>query len=615
MPAPAIRTELTKISLKALLALFLIPGSTLFFANHFKNATDAQYSAEIVQSIAVSQKMTDVEKQAAEQYFQTIKPSTTCFNNEPDIAQYRADVCADYSEMWQFVVVEKIAFWTVLGGVALLLIMVALGVLAFSRRTVQYMSFVFGWRVLIFASASEILLQGLFAVWLSFWVTAFFMNVYVIKLIAIVGIVVAIAIFNAVVAIFRHVPENNVVQGELITPEAAPALWSRVREFADRLNTAAPAQIIAGIDANFFVTENSLQVGDYKTRGRSLFVSIPLLRVLDQTEADAVLAHELGHFVGGDTENMAALGPKLVQYDFYSEHMRQGGVTVIAFFLLNLYRVIFEIALQKSSREREFAADNIAAGLTSPQAISNSLVKVAAYANYRGEVESKLFEQNEQHTGNLGIGPRVALGLNTFSQSSEFVEMMRAGNVPHPFDSHPPLLERMQNVGHVLSEQDFAIVVCTAPAVSWADSIHDAESIEQRQWQAFEQYFSQVHEETLAYRYEPANDIERELVLRYFPPIVFKLKKAQVFEINYAGLELPDDKGTVSWDSVKDLKYEDATMSADKLTITHPEKGLLGAKTTKVPLAINSKERDQVKALLGQYWRRHQVMRAQTKAP
>ncbi|MGH8500444.1 MAG: M48 family metallopeptidase, partial [Methylococcales bacterium] len=348
--SPAIRKELAKISLTALLALFLLPGLTLYFANHFKSASDVRYVEEINQSIRASENMTDADKQAAMEYFQAVQPSATCFNNTPDMAAYRADVCSDYSEMWQFVVVEKVAFWTVMAGVLLLVLMVALGALAFARRSVQYISFVFGWRVLVFASASEIMLQGLFAVWLSFWLTAFFMNIYVIKLIAIVGVVVAIGIFSAVVAIFRRVAENNIVQGEMVTPEVAPALWSRIREFADKLNTAPPTQIIAGIDANFFVTENSLKVGEQSTRGRSLYISIPLLRVLDQTEADAVLAHELGHFVGGDTANAAALGPKLVQYDFYSEQMRQGGVTIVAFFLLNLYRVIFEMALQKSSR-------------------------------------------------------------------------------------------------------------------------------------------------------------------------------------------------------------------------------------------------------------------------
>jgi Zn-dependent protease with chaperone function len=611
--AHAVRKELVSIAVKALFALFLIPLVTLLLANHFKRGTDARYLEQIEQSIAQDRSLSAADRPATLAFYESNLASSTCFNSDPDIADYRNGVCASYSEMWQFVVVEKIALLTVIGGVMLVGLMILLGVMAFSNRGVQYVSFVFGWRVLTLASALEIILQGAFLVWLSFWVTAYFMNEYIPKLIIIIAIVAAIAIFTAIRSIFRKVQQDNHVQGELITPEVAPALWSRIREFASKLNTAPPAQIIAGIDANFYVTEFPLQVGEHKTSGRSLFVSLPLLRVLDQTEADAVLAHELGHFVGGDTQNSAALGPKLMQYDDYNEQMRIGGVTFIAHCILNLYRVIFEMALQKSSREREFAADTIAAGLTSPQAISHSLVKVAAYSNYRNEVEGKLFEQDQKHSGSLGIAQRVAMGLNDFSQSNEFMESMRAGNVPHPFDSHPPLPERMKNVGYELSEQQFASVVCTAPSVTWIDSIHGAEVIEQRQWQAFEQNFSQVHEETLAYRYEPSTDEERELVLRYFPDVHFAMKNNQVFEINYAGILTPESPELIGWDRVKNLTYNDASIGADKLVVEHPEKGMIGAKTTKLSIAISSKERERFKAVLGQYWHRHQVMRAQVK--
>jgi Zn-dependent protease with chaperone function len=613
MSTPHVRKALGKIALKAVFALFLIPVATLFFAHQFKVGTDAQYSDYISQQISAAKDMSPADKEAATEFYKTNTASASCFTVDPELKDYRDDVCPQFSDVWQFVVVEKIAMLAIAAGVMLVGLMIVLGLLAFSKRAVQYISFIFGWRVLTMASAIEIIVQGAFLVWLSFWITAYYWNQYWPKLIGIVGIVAIIAMFTAIKSIFRKIKTDNTVQGELISPEAAPALWSRIQEFASKLGTAPPKHIIAGIDANFFVTESALQVGEQHTSGRSLFVSIPLLRVLDQSEADAVLAHELGHFVGGDTANSAALGPKLVQYDDYTEQMRVGGVTYIAYCLLNLYRVIFEMALQKSSREREFAADTIAAGLTSPQAISHSLVKVAAYASYRNEVEGKLFEQDQRHSGSLGIAQRVAMGLNEFSQSNEFMETMRQGNVPHPFDSHPPMPERMRNVGYELAEQDFARVVCTVPTITWVDSIAGADVIEARQWQAFEQNFSQVHEETLAYRYEPNTDEERELVLRYFPPVQFAMKKDQVFEVNYAGLLSPDQSELMSWDRVKNLTYDDATIGADKLTIEHPEKGLIGSKTTKLSIPIASSDRDRLKATIGQYWHRHQVMRSQEK--
>ncbi len=619
MTTPSLRNELKTIVISALLALFLLPGLTYLFTHHAQTVTDKEYLSEINNGISNDSSLSAAEKTSEKAFFAANLASTACGSADPDLSQYKANVCAPYSDLWQFMLVEKISLWTLILSFLLLLVMAGLGALAFANRTAQYVSFVVGWRTLIVASALMIVVQGGFATWLSYWLTAWYAHVYVVKLILIVAIAAAMAIFAALVAIFKRSTSDNFVQGELITVEQAPALWARIREFAAKLGTPAPSQIVAGIDTNFFVTETPLTIsagGDAdataakKTSGRALFVSIPLLRILDQNEAEAVLAHELGHYVGGDTANSAALGPKINQYDHYMQQMHDSGVTLPAFWLLRLYRVIFEFALQKSTREREFIADSTAARLTSPQGIVHSLVKISAYASYRAEVENKLFEQNEQHTGALDVGHRVANGLAAFSQSAAFTQAMQESNVPHPFDSHPPLLERMRNVGYALDAAHFPAVAANVPIASWADAIEGGRAIEARLWHAFEARFAKAHEETLAYRYEPSTEIERELVLRYFPPVAFALKKNQMFEVNYAGLKLPTAAETLSWDSVKNLIYDDATLGSDVLKIEHPEKGWLGQKTTKVTLSIARKERDQVKETMAKYWQRHQIMRA-----
>lgn len=43
-----------------------------------------------------------------------------------------------------------------------------------------------------------------------------------------------------------------------------------------RLRTAPPDHVVAGIDANFFVTQAPLKVGDKTTTGWSLFMCVPL---------------------------------------------------------------------------------------------------------------------------------------------------------------------------------------------------------------------------------------------------------------------------------------------------------------------------------------------------
>lgn len=614
MSEPTLKRAIGKIAFKALIALFLVPGLTLGVASWIRHDADAQIKAQIASEIARSTKMSADERAEASAFYAATAPSSACFDDAPELALLRKQACATYSPLWQFVTTERVAFATVAANVLLLLILVGLGALAFSNRQAQYASFVFGWRLLTFASAAQLVVQGAFAVWLSFWVTAHFFHVYIMKLILLVAVVAAMAVFAALMAIFRRLPRNNAIEGRLIAPHEAPALWARIRDYAQRLGTEPPAQIVAGIDANFFVTEMPLKVGEVTTRGRTLFMSLPLLRQLDNDEANAVFAHELGHFSGGDTAQSAALGPKLSQYDYYNAQLRQGGVAIVASWLLDLYRVIFEIALQQSSRRREFAADTVAAGLTSPQAVVHALVKVAAYAQYRHRVEHGLFAHNERHGEDLGIAQRVASGLATFGQSPEFTEAMRAAGVPHPFDSHPALEQRMRNVGYVLDEARYAEIVCMPASAPWTNDIVDADSIEREQWQAFEREFSQAHEETLAYRYEPATDEERALVLRYFPPQRFALKKDQAIVVTYAGLELPGHAEPLDWDRVESIAYDDATFGGDKLKLTHPERGWLGAKATKVSLAFTGKDRDAFKQTLGRYWHRHRVMRAQQQA-
>lgn len=607
------RKDFIRAGMLSLLAFFLIPVLALLFVRNAQTSMDENYLQAIEHHIERDQRLDQAAQGALKSFYRSMPPSAVCDNEEPRFAKYRSALCEPYAEMWQFHTAGKVAGWTIVGGLIVLLIVCGLGALAFVNRPAQYISFISGWRFLSLTSAVEVVLQGGLAVWLSFWVTAHYFHIYSIKLIALIGICAAIAMFYAVVSIFKRPPRENVVEGELVSEADAPKLWQVTRALAENLKTAPPDQIIAGIDVNFFVTESPLTVGGKTVAGRSLYVSIPLLRVLDGHEAGAVLAHELAHLRGGDTASSAALGPKLVQYDHYCHMMRSGGVTIPVFYLMLLYRLIFEIALKRDSREREFLADRIAAKAVSPAAIVQSLIKIAAYARYRGKIEQSLFEQSQQLGGSLGIAKYVASGLAPYVTSPEFLEDMKTAHVPHPFDSHPSMEERMANVGHAPDAQTFGAIVTATPAQTWADDIQTAVQIEERLWSAYESQFAAMHERSLAYRYAPANADELAIVLKYFPPQRFPLKDGKAIEVTYAGPILPGETEVLSWDNLTNLKYEDG-YGGDVLEIKHPEKGMFGAKTTKVKLPGIKAQREQLKAALGQYWQRHQIMRRQIAA-
>ena len=611
--ARTIHADLLRVFLLTLVSLFAIPAATLVFTEYALRSQDAEFLQSIEKRINTDARLNTADKAEATAFYRSHPLSKACDATAPEDKNFHDKVCSPYSMQWQFHWADRAALWTLALGAALLAAALVLGALAFANRGLRYASFVAGWRLMTVSSAIEVVLQSAMLVWLSFWLTAFFWHSYYVKLIAIAGIAAAAAVFYAVYTLFRKLPSVNAIDGELIAEADAPRLWERIRQLAGRVKTAPPDQIVAGIDTNFFVTEAPIEVAGRTLNGRTLFVSLPLLRVLDQSEADAVLAHELAHLGGGDTRSSAALGPKLRQFDQYTWKMRSGGLTIVAHYLLRLYRMIFEFALARDSREREYKADRVSAGLTAPSAIVQSLIKISAYASYRNDVEQKLFAQNRQHDGALGIARFVADGLPPYASSEAFIETMKTADVPHPYDSHPPLLERMRNVDHHVPENVYGAIVATAPEATWADEIETAPAIEQRLWSEYEQRFVQNHELALAYRYEPATEEERIVVLRHFPPLEFALKNNERIVVDYAGLHPSADGGsTIAWDEVKGLTYKDGSFG-DTLIVTHHDKAMLGARTTKVKVAGLGKQKDNFRGAVGHYWQRHQVMRAQQK--
>lgn len=601
-----LRQGVTKIGLQAVLALFLIPAILFWFTGHVFEQWDQSFTTAVMRNVPAEKRV------MAEMAITEAKPSAICWTSEPELAKHKADACAAYSQIWQFTGVRSLALGSLIGGVVLLVLAGLFSAAAFGSPRLQYASFATGKAVMIWASALTVIVQGIMLAWASFWLPAFFFHAYSVKIILVAVAAVAIAVIAAVFGIFSRQTSVNRQPGELVREADAPRLWARLKEMADRLKTAPPANIVAGIDTNFFVTEAPLQVGEHALKGRTLYVSLPLLRKLETVEADAVLAHELAHLSGGDTANSARLGPALQHYDEYCGAMRSSGVTFVIWPLLAFYRVMFEFALARSRREREFRADATAAGLVSAQAIAHSLIKVAAYAIYRNKIEGDLFGQRTQHTGTLGIAQEVERGLGDFVHSPAFMERIKTVHVPHPFDSHPPLADRMNAVGVEVAEADYPMIAAQVPATSWVNEITTAEGIEQRLWGVYDQAFAAQHEQSLALRYEPANEAERATVLKHFPNRVFNLKKDATVEVTYEGVRSSANGALIGWDAVKALNYKSGHF-CDSLIVTLFEPRLVGNQSVTINLPGIGKQKDALNAALISHWRRHQIMRAYAK--
>ncbi|WP_455817741.1 M48 family metallopeptidase [Pseudomonas cerasi] len=601
----ALKKGYAKVFLWLLVTLFLIPTITLVFAEYGTRQLDEEYS-EIFINDARGQNQ-DVNKLTA--FLQQNPPSSVCGAVPDDLLDYQGAVCAEKSELWQFWMMDKVAFWTLVGGIAMLLMIVLFSAMAFKNRKGQLQSLTLARPFLMLASALEVLVQGGMLVWLSFWGTAFFTQTYYPKLVMAMGLLVLAAMYYMIKGIFKKLPREEDVEGDVVTREAAPELWARIDALASQVGTTPPDHIIAGIDTNFYVTEAPLSINEQSLAGRKLYVSIPLLRQLTTAQADGVMVHELTHLHEGDTASGALLGPKLHRFDQYIHLMRKDISTVVVYYPLCLYRMLFELAWQRNSREREFVADRSAANLITPAAIVESLIKISAYASYRSEVEQMLFDNKTLHGNELGISKAIELGLPQHVNSPDFIGMMREQNVPHPFDSHPPLADRMRNVGYTIEETGYAAIAAEPPMESWVDLIPVAGDIEQHLWQKYEQDFSSAHEESLAWRYQPEGEEETALVLKYFPAASWTLKEGSQIEITYQGIVQPGTAELLPWDNIKNINVI-RRFGTDVLYLQHVQLNAAGKKRSEIRLPGLKNDIEAFKNTLGYYWQRHQTVRA-----
>ncbi|WP_170298734.1 M48 family metallopeptidase [Massilia eburnea] len=600
-----LKSELLRMALYAVLALALVPTVTLLFSGHVLKTWDRQFIEAIDGDLRKSGESA-AEREQVLARFRANPPSTVCGNNDPALADYRARACDPWGDQWQFYWAHTISKAMLFWGAAVAAVIAALCVAAQRDRDAQYRSLLIGWRLLSWSGAVEVVVQNAMLAWLSFWLTAWYLERYSVKLVMLTGIGAAAAAVVAVAQIFARTKWKFEVEGELVREQDAPALWQRVRNLAQTLGTEPPRQIIGGIDTNFFVTESPITLAKGTVDGRSLFVSLPLLRVLDQREADAVLAHELAHFSGGDTERSAKLGPALSQFDGYIGAMRGKVMTLVAFYPLIVYRTALELGLMRESRAREFLADRAAAQAVSGRPLISALIKISAYGNYRGQIEEELFQRGERHEGEIGISAYVAQGLKPFAYSDKFQDAMDGANIPHPFDSHPKLTERMENVSSPIPAKLFGAVVATEVTASWYSEILNAADIESRLWSAYESRFAQAHEHVLAYRYLPSNEQELAIVLKYFPPQDFG-----AVAVAYDGVTVAKDQSNYGWDQIKGINYEDG-YGGDVLKLTVKDPGSGKTSTKKVKLPGIKPHRELLKQTLGGYRHRHQVSRQQS---
>jgi Zn-dependent protease with chaperone function len=354
-------------------------------------------------------------------------------------------------------------------------------------------------------------------------VTALWFNVYIVKLIVIVAILALCGVAVMLAAIFKNPKREFVVEGTLLKKEPESPLWQALANLCTRVGADPPDQIIAGIDDNFFVTENPITLNGQKVQGKTLFVSLALLKQLNGKEAEAVLAHEMAHFSGQDTLYSKQIAPLLARYDSYLQGLYEGGLTLPICYFMVCFHALFALSLNKLSRQREFRADGIAAQTTSARDFAGALLRIAAYSQFRTNVEQDLFKE-EQALATADVSDRIARGFPEYAAAFATSPKLSMVETTHPFDSHPPMSQRLAALGVPIDASDLQTLIALPGDGRWYEHIPDASAHEQQQWQDFEERFRKFHESTLPYRYLPATPEELAVVEREFPSVTIESK-------------------------------------------------------------------------------------------
>lgn len=246
--------------------------------------------------------------------------------------------------------------------------------------------------------------------------------------------------------------KTNVV-GKRLTQEGSPRLWNHVNSLAAKLNALAPDNLIVGLEPSFFVTEAAVKRAGGYFQGRTLYLSLPLCRILSAEELRAVIGHELGHFRGADTlfsQKFYPIYRSVTTAILALERNQCGGlkglVLLPAAAILNLYMDAFARPEAEISRERELLADQAGAEASSSQALASALVKLHAFDYYYLSTRDRLLESLRAGKKAENLSLMFGDHVKADATATHFVGLDEE-KLAHPTDSHPPLGVRLESLG------------------------------------------------------------------------------------------------------------------------------------------------------------------------
>ena len=220
-----------------------------------------------------------------------------------------------------------------------------------------------------------------------------------------------------------------------------PRLFDEIDGVANSVSQSMPVEVFLVPDVNAWVAQRGGIMG-FGSR-RVMGLGLPLMRMLTRSQFRAVLAHEFGHYYGGDTK----LGPWIYKtrgaIGRTLQSLGDGSWLQLPFLW---YGKMFLRITHAVSRRQEFVADELAARAVGSKPLIAGLRTVHGV----GPAFSAYWFNECAPVLNAGFHPPLTEGFRQFVQAGKVAdaigkqldEELKTGKTD-PYDTHPPLRERI----------------------------------------------------------------------------------------------------------------------------------------------------------------------------
>jgi heat shock protein HtpX len=247
---------------------------------------------------------------------------------------------------------------------------------------------------------------------------------------------------TVVAALPRRIPTRS--PGPRLPAGQQPRLHRFVEEVARACGEPMPSEIFLIPDLNAFVSQRAFFKSEKPKR--ILGIGLPMFQTLTLAQLRAMLAHEFGHFKGGDLK----LGSWLYQVREaigrnISEH--SSGTRALLGALFRGYGRLFIRVTRAISRRQELVADELAIAVAGTDAHVSALERMTALSPSVGQFWNIEFSPLIK----MGYRPPLEEGLRRFltapmvrKEQTARLAQERELAKEDPYSTHPPLRARIE---------------------------------------------------------------------------------------------------------------------------------------------------------------------------